>query len=136
MLSLSRKNRHHRELDINLRSAGCYFNACAVEHADGCCRRCFDGFLAHLIRIRDGDRCRDPYCGAPARHLDHIVTYRAGGPTTLANGRGACARGNYVREMPGWDVHLDHDGLADIPHTITVTTPTGHTYPSRAGPPC
>ncbi len=99
-------------------------------------RRCFDGFLAHLIRVRDGDRCRDPYCGAPARHLDHVVPYRAGGPTTLGNGRGACARGNYVRELPGWHVHLDHDGLADTPHTITVTTPTGHSYPSRAGPPC
>ena len=62
-------------------------------------RRCFDGVLAHLIRTRDGGRCRDPFCDAPIRHLDHINPHRAGGPTSLANGRGVCARGNYVRSL-------------------------------------
>ena len=93
-------------------------------------RRCFDGVLAHLIRVRDGGRCRDPFCDAPIRHLDHIHPYRAGGPTSLANGRGVCARGNYVREMPGWRVEL----VRRHPHTVRTTTPTGHTYISRAGP--
>jgi hypothetical protein len=97
-------------------------------------RRLFDGTLAHLIRIRDGGRCRDPFCDAPIRHLDHIAPHRAGGPTSLANGRGVCARGNYVREMPGWRVELVHDGLGRHPHTVRTTTPTGHTYVSRAGP--
>ena len=43
-------------------------------------------------------------------------------------------RGNYVREMPGWKVETVHDGLGDQPHTVRTTTPTGHTYTSRAGP--
>jgi hypothetical protein len=97
-------------------------------------RRAFDGTLAHLIRVRDGGRCRDPYYDAPIRHLDHIHPRRAGGPTSLTNGRGVCARGNYVREMPGWHVELIHDGLGQHPHTVRTTTPTGHTYVSRAGP--
>jgi hypothetical protein len=97
-------------------------------------RRAFDGFLAGLIKVRDGGRCRDPYCDAPIRHLDHIVAHRAGGPTSFANGRGVCARGNYVREMPGWEVELVDDGLGRHRHTVRTTTPTGHTYTSRAGP--
>jgi hypothetical protein len=97
-------------------------------------RRLFDGFLAHLIDLRDGGRCRDAFCDAPIRHHDHIRASRAGGPTSLANGRGVCARGNYTREMPGWDVHTLADGLGDTPHTVRTTTPTGHTYTSRAGP--
>ena len=97
-------------------------------------RRAFDGFLAGLIKVRDGGRCRDPFCDAPIRHLDHVVPYRAGGPTSFANGRGVCARGNYVREMPGWEVELLDDGLGRRPHTVRTTTPTGHRYTSRAGP--
>ena len=41
---------------------------------------------------------------------------------------------SYVREMPGWRVELVHDGLGRHPHTVRTTTPTGHTYVSRAGP--
>ena len=97
-------------------------------------RRLFDGFLAQLIDLRDGGHCREPFCDAPIRHRDHIVQSRAGGPTSFINGRGVCARGNFVREMPGWQIHTVHDGLGDHPHTVRTTTPTGHTYTSRAGP--
>jgi hypothetical protein len=97
-------------------------------------RRAFDGVLAGLIEVRDGGLCRDPYCDAPIRHVDHIHPHRAGGPTSFANGRGVCARGNYVREMPGWRVDLVDDGLGRHPHTVRTTTPTGHTYVSTAGP--
>jgi hypothetical protein len=97
-------------------------------------RRRFDGVLAHLITIRDGGRCRDPFCDAPIRHIDHIDRRRAGGTTSFTNGRGTCARGNYVREMPGWHVELVHNGLGPQPHTVRTTTPTGHTYTSTAGP--
>ena len=97
-------------------------------------KRLFDGFLAQLIELRDGGRCRDPFCDAPIRHHDHITQSRAGGPTSFTNGRGLCARGNYVRELPGWAVETLHDGLGDQPHTVRTTTPTGHTYTSRAGP--
>ncbi len=71
---------------------------------------------------------------APIRHRDHIKKSRAKGPTSVTNGRGVCARGNYVREMPGWQVEVIADGLGDQPHTVRTTTPTGHTYTSRAGP--
>ena len=97
-------------------------------------RRRFDGWLAQLIRLRD-QTCRDPHCEAPIQHTDHVVPFRAGGPTTLANGRGVCARGNYVREMPGWMVDLMRNGLFGRPHTIQITTPTGHRYTSEAPQP-
>jgi hypothetical protein len=52
--------------------------------------------------------------------------------TIYLNGRGACERGNYVREMPGWKLEAVSSGLDGQPHTIKITTPTGHTYASRA----
>ena len=97
-------------------------------------RRRFDGTLAALIGYRDGGRCRKPFCDAPARHTDHIVAHRDGGPTTFANGRATCVRSNQAREMPGWQVRLVHDGTGDRPHTVVTVTPTGHIYSSRAGP--
>ena len=89
-------------------------------------RRRFTGWLAELIRWRDWT-CRDPYCDAPIRHLDHIRRHSDGGPTSGTNGRGVCERGNYVRELPDWTVRvLDSDT-----HTVETTTPTGHTYVSN-----
>ncbi|MEJ2871676.1 DUF222 domain-containing protein [Actinomycetospora sp. OC33-EN08] len=97
-------------------------------------RRLFDGFLAALIHYRDHGRCRDPYCGAPARHTDHIRGKTAGGPTSLGNGRRTCVRGNQIKELPGWSTDLIDDGLGEHPHEVRTTTPTGHTYTSRDGP--
>jgi hypothetical protein len=97
-------------------------------------RRYFDGWLAKLIRLRD-QTCRDPYCDAPIRHLDHIIRYTDGGPTILVNGRGTCERGNQVREMPGWHISVIDSGMLGRPHTIHITTPTGHHYLSRAPDP-
>jgi Domain of unknown function (DUF222) len=97
-------------------------------------RRCFDGWLAKLIKLRD-HTCRDPFCDAPIRHLDHITRHSDGGPTTLENGRGVCARGNLVREMPGWRIKLIDCGFHTGPHKIIITTPTGHHYLSRAPDP-
>jgi hypothetical protein len=94
-------------------------------------RRRFDGFLRKLIMLRDR-RCRDPFCDAPIRHIDHIKRYSDNGLTIYPNGRGACERGNYLREMPGWQVEAVSSGLDGRRHTIQITTPTGHTYLSRA----
>lgn len=69
------------------------------------------------------------------RHLDHIRPYRVGGLTELINGRGECERGNHVREMPGWRVDLLQSGLDGRPHTIVITTPTGHRDHSEAPQP-
>jgi hypothetical protein len=97
-------------------------------------RRYFDGWLNQLIRLRD-QTCRDPYCDAPIRHIDHITRHADGGPTILENGRGTCARGNLVREMPGWHLKLVDCGFRIGPHKIIITTPTGHHYLSRAPDP-
>jgi hypothetical protein len=96
--------------------------------------RRFDGFLGKLITFRDR-RCRNPYCDAPIRHLDHIRRHADHGPTTFENGRGVCERDNYVREMPGWKITLLDDGLHGKPHAIMITTPTGHSYTSTAPQP-
>jgi hypothetical protein len=94
-------------------------------------RRHFDSHLERLIRWRDRG-CRDPFCDAPIRHIDHIQRYSDGGLTIYPNGRGTCERGNYAREMPGWNVETVASGLDGELHTITITTPTGHSYLSRA----
>jgi hypothetical protein len=94
-------------------------------------RRQFDGFLRKLIMIRDR-LCRDPYCDAPIRHIDHIQRFAEGGLTIYLNGRGSCERGNYVREMPGWTIKPISSGLDGARHTVKITTPTGHSYLSRA----
>jgi HNH endonuclease len=98
-------------------------------------RRCFDGWLAQVIRLRDQEMCRNPYCGAPIRHIDHIIRHSDGGTTNYMNGRGACERCNYVREMPGWQITAIDAQRLDKAHTMIITTPTGHLYLSRAPDP-
>jgi hypothetical protein len=98
-------------------------------------RRGFEGWLAHLIRLRDQETCRSPFCGAPIRHIDHISRHADGGETSYINGRGACERCNYAREVPGWQITVIDAGLLAQPHTIMITTPTGHHYLSRAPDP-
>ena len=107
-----------------------FTRANAVIGGDPTARR-FTGWLAQLIRLRDQDTCRTPFCTAPIRHIDHILRWRDGGPTTYPHGRGLCERDNYVRERPGWKVTIIHAGL-DRSHLVATTTPTGHTYYSRA----
>jgi hypothetical protein len=98
-------------------------------------RRCFEGWLAELIKLRDQQTCRNPYCGAPIRHIDHITRHSEGGATSYTNGRGVCERCNYVREMPGWQITIIDAGPSDEAHSIMITTPTGHHYLSRAPDP-
>jgi hypothetical protein len=92
-------------------------------------RRRFDGALAKLLVYRDRI-CRDAYCDAPIRHLDHIQPHAAGGPTTPGNGRGLCERGNHVRDMPGWTVRI----IDQARHLVETRTPTGHSYRSTPPP--
>jgi len=102
-----------------------------VVGGDPTARR-FTGWLAKLLKLRDGGTCREPYCAAPIRHLDHITPYRDGGETTVDNGRGVCERHNHIRELPGWKVETLQSGSGGHPSVIATTTPTGHTYLSRA----
>ncbi|HWH98980.1 MAG TPA: DUF222 domain-containing protein [Propionibacteriaceae bacterium] len=102
-----------------------------IVGGDPAARR-FTGWLAKLITLRDRC-CREPFCSAPIRHVDHIVPVRDGGPTCYDNGRGVCEHHNYLREMPGWQVTtVSQPGE---PHTTITTTPTGHHYLSRAPKP-
>ncbi|OLL70978.1 hypothetical protein Ae168Ps1_5481c [Pseudonocardia sp. Ae168_Ps1] len=85
-------------------------------------QRTFTGLLARLVRARAGNRCTEPYCDAPVRHIDHIRRDAEGGATDLDNGRGVCEFHNHVREQAGWRVARGPDGR------VRTTTPTGHTY--------
>ena len=91
--------------------------------------RFFPAGLRRFIQVRD-DTCRTPYCDAPIRHLDHIIPWHHGGPTTSTNGAGLCEACNHTKETPGWSVR-PRPGPR---HTIEVTTPTGHSYQSTAPP--
>lgn len=93
--------------------------------------RFFPGGMRHFIEARDS-LCRTPYCGAPIRHIDHIVPWRAGGPTTLRNGAGLCEQCNHSKENPGWSSRTLPRG--PNAHQMEVQTPTGHTYRSTAPP--
>jgi hypothetical protein len=90
-----------------------------------------------FIQTRD-DTCRTPYCDAPIRHLDHIIPWHTGGPTTTDNAAGLCEACNHTKETPGWNARPSPEAEPgngrNSRHTIELTTPTGHTYHSTALP--
>jgi hypothetical protein len=90
-------------------------------------RRTFSGKRRHLLVLRD-QTCRTPWCDAPIAHVDHVRPVWRGGRTTRDNGQGLCEACNYVKESPGWRVDL----ISVAGHVLETTTPTGHTYRSRA----
>jgi hypothetical protein len=95
-------------------------------------QRFFTAGQRHFIRIRD-QYCRTPYCGAPIRHADHVRPAIDGGPTAIRNGQGNCEACNHAKQAPGWTTRvIDND---DGVHEVETTTPTGHTYRSRAPDP-
>lgn len=55
--------------------------------------RTFPAGLAKMIRWRSVT-CAGPYCNAQIRQSDHIKPHSQGGPTSLSNGNGLCARCN------------------------------------------
>ncbi|MCI9871769.1 HNH endonuclease [Arthrobacter humicola] len=101
--------------------------------------RLFPAGHRRFILARD-DTCRTPYCDAPIRHLDHIVPWHTGGPTTTDNAAGRCEACNHTKETPGWKARPGPEAAPGSAssigarHTIELTTPTGHTYRSTAPP--
>jgi hypothetical protein len=95
--------------------------------------RRFEGKLAEFLRLRDR-RCRNRWCNAPIRHLDHAKDVAKGGRTSADNGQGLCEACNHAKQADGWSARA-----VDAPvHTIEVITPTGHHYLSTVpttGPP-
>jgi len=94
-------------------------------------RRTFTGRLRDLLVLRD-QTCRNPWCEAPIRHVDHIRPWRRGGKTERDNGQGLCEACNYVKESPGW--RTDVIQLPATRHTVETTTPTGHRHRTTAPP--
>jgi hypothetical protein len=94
-------------------------------------RRCFTPAQRKFIQIRD-QVCRTPWCEAPIRHTDHIQPANHGGPTEVSNGQGYCQACNHTKQAPGW--HTRPNRMPG-PHTVDITTPTGHRYRSRAPDP-
>lgn len=92
-------------------------------------RRTFDDAARRFIAARD-QHCRQPFCDAPVRHIDHVHGHSSGGPTSIDNGQGLCERGNYAKEIPGWRSRVGPD-----PGSVLVTTPTGHQYLTLPSPP-
>ncbi|WP_091424132.1 HNH endonuclease signature motif containing protein [Arthrobacter sp. OV608] len=93
--------------------------------------RLFPAGLRRFVQVRD-DTCRTPYCDAPIRHLDHIISWHHDGPTTSTNGQGLCETCNHTKETPGWAAKtITRQGQR---HSVETRTPTGHTYPSTAPP--
>jgi hypothetical protein len=83
--------------------------------------------LSRFLRTRDR-YCRTPWCGAPLRHLDHVVPVAAEGETSEANTQGLCEACNYAKEAPGWRARPGPDGAGE---SVEIVTPTGHEYLSE-----
>ena len=92
--------------------------------------RDFPRGLRRFLRLRD-QTCRRPWCDAPVRHSDHVVSDAGGGETSAANGQGLCESCNYTKELLGWSARA---GPTSRPgnHVVETITPTGHAYRSRA----
>ena len=90
-------------------------------------QRCFDGGLAEFLVVRD-QICRTPWCDAPVRHIDHVISVAAGGSTTATDGQGLCEACNHAKEAVGWRARPGPSGAGEF---VETTTPTGHTYRSR-----
>ncbi|MFC9361432.1 HNH endonuclease, partial [Rhodococcus sp. NPDC057014] len=91
--------------------------------------RTFPKSLRKLIDLRDRT-CRTPWCDAPIRHHDHILSRRSEGATTAQNGAGLCAACNYAKEGDGWSARPVR--RPDRRHVLDLRTPTGHHYRSVA----
>ena len=98
-------------------------------------RRTFTGQLRRMLILRD-DTCRTPYCDAPIVDGDHTRSHSRLGATSYTNGAGLCSRCNQTKESAGWRyvVTSGDSDRAGPPHSIRVTTPTGHTHDSTAPP--
>lgn len=90
-------------------------------------RRAFPKGLATLILTRD-DVCRTPWCGAPVRHIDHVVPVRSSGQTSAVNGQGLFEQCNQVKEHPGWRARPGPAG------EVVTVTPSGQEHVSRPVP--
>ena len=77
--------------------------------------------------VRRPDPARRSRLAARRRRADH-----------RRKGQGLCQRCNHVKDLPGWQSRVLHTGPigtsddSGTPHTVQVTTPTGHRHTSTA----
>src|SRR5690606_20074108 len=76
--------------------------------------------------------CRNPWCDAPVRHIDHVKPVAEGGVTTAANLQGLCEACNHAKQAPGWRQRADL--RADGTHVVETVTPAGRRCRSRPPP--
>lgn len=81
--------------------------------------------MADLLRAREQGVCATPWCDAQVRHIDHVTPHAEGGPTSLDNGQGLCARCNHAKQSPGWTQSTTESNGRQAVETVT---PTGHSY--------
>ena len=96
-------------------------------------RRFFPSGLRRFLVVRD-EVCRNAWCDAPIRHVDHPVPVADGGETSADNGQCLCELCNQAKEAPGWSAAPTPAGPRTA-QSVTVTTPTGHRYATRAPDP-
>ncbi len=89
--------------------------------------------MAEYVRARDGHTTRHPTSCATHLELDHVPAYNHahpdhGGPTTAAN----LAAGGHRDHQLKTDRILTVTGNAN--HNLTITTPSGRTYPTYPHP--
>src|SRR5215203_7103958 len=85
--------------------------------------------VEEFVKVRDRE-CRGIGCSRPAQSCDtdHHVDWAHGGPTNAKELITYCKFEHKLKDEPGWHRDLDEDG------TLTVTTPTGRSYPSKPEP--
>lgn len=89
--------------------------------------RIFPRGMATFIHLRDHG-CRNPYCDAPIRHVDHLITHADGAATSTPNGQGLCRACNHAKQAPDrFHQPAPGGGRPRQPNT-TLRTPTGHRY--------
>jgi hypothetical protein len=97
--------------------------------------------------VRRDRRCRNTWCNARIRDIDHRHPHADGGPTNADNGDGYCERCHYLRDHPGILVDIDRIHGIPIPdgtdpdgsarsnaYGIIWTGPSGKRYVSLAPP--
>lgn len=101
-------------------------------------RRRFHPHVARWIRARDAHRCRMPVCDhthtTSNLDLDHVDPYHRSHDSAIGNGQLACDTYNQIKELPGWTVTKQRTPSRPNAPTLTITTPTGHTYTTPPPP--
>ncbi|MCE5289983.1 MAG: HNH endonuclease [Nocardiaceae bacterium] len=91
-------------------------------------RRTFPAGMRRAIIARDRT-CRNPFCNAEIKHIDHRKPWAKRRKTELSNGDGLCERCNYIKTELGLRVDI-----ITPRRVLRLVTPDGHTYEAEGTP--